>query len=237
MRRRDRFVSRVELGRRARAEAARGLERARPRGAGRLLRGGEGGARMSTTRLRLAVAGETLFPPRAPFSLRTWGTSRFPHTPPRSSCNQGCPMSSIASVHGRQILDSRGNPTVEVDVRLDSGALGRAAVPSGASTGEHEAVELRDGDADVYLGKGVLEAVANVNGEIAAALAGVDVDGSARARPPSRRARRHAEQEPSRRERDPRLLARSREGGSGRGGAPALPLARWRGGASRSPCR
>ncbi len=84
-------------------------------------------------------------------------------------------MSSIASVHGRQVLDSRGNPTVEVDVRLESGALGRAAVPSGASTGEHEAVELRDGDADVYLGKGVLEAVANVNGEIADALAGVDV--------------------------------------------------------------
>jgi enolase 1/2/3 len=84
-------------------------------------------------------------------------------------------MSSIASVHGRQVLDSRGNPTVEVDVRLESGALGRAAVPSGASTGEHEAVELRDGDADVYLGKGVLEAVANVNGEIADALVGVDV--------------------------------------------------------------
>ena len=84
-------------------------------------------------------------------------------------------MSAIASVHGRQILDSRGNPTVEVDVRLASGALGRAAVPSGASTGEHEAVELRDGDDSVYLGKGVLHAVANVNGEIADALAGLDV--------------------------------------------------------------
>ena len=84
-------------------------------------------------------------------------------------------MSAIASVHGRQVLDSRGNPTVEVDVRLDSGALGRAAVPSGASTGEHEAVELRDGDADAYLGKGVLHAVANVNDEIAGALAGLDV--------------------------------------------------------------
>jgi enolase len=83
-------------------------------------------------------------------------------------------MSAIAHVHGRQILDSRGNPTVEVDVRLASGAFGRAAVPSGASTGEHEAVELRDGDVDVYLGKGVAKAVANVNGEIADALAGLD---------------------------------------------------------------
>jgi len=84
-------------------------------------------------------------------------------------------MSAIAGVHARQILDSRGNPTVEVDVRLESGALGRAAVPSGASTGEHEAVELRDGDDSRYLGKGVLHAVANVNGEIADALVGLDV--------------------------------------------------------------
>ena len=83
-------------------------------------------------------------------------------------------MSAIASVHARQLLDSRGNPTVEVDVRLDSGASGRAAVPSGASTGEHEAVELRDGDPSAYLGKGVLKAVANVNGEIAQAVAGLD---------------------------------------------------------------
>ena len=85
-------------------------------------------------------------------------------------------MSAVAHVHARQILDSRGNPTLEVDVRLASGALGRAAVPSGASTGEHEAVELRDGDPDAYLGKGVLTAVANVNGEIAAALAGFEVE-------------------------------------------------------------
>ncbi len=83
-------------------------------------------------------------------------------------------MTAIAEVHGRQILDSRGNPTVEVDVRLASGAFGRAAVPSGASTGEHEAVELRDGDPAAFLGKGVTKAVANVNGELAAALAGVD---------------------------------------------------------------
>jgi enolase len=85
-------------------------------------------------------------------------------------------VSAIASVHGRQLLDSRGNPTVEVDVRLESGAFGRAAVPSGASTGEHEAVELRDGDRSAYLGKGVLKAVANVNGEIAQAVEGLDAD-------------------------------------------------------------
>ena len=83
-------------------------------------------------------------------------------------------MTAITHVHARQILDSRGNPTLEVDVRLGSGALGRAAVPSGASTGEHEAVELRDGDPARYLGKGVLGAVANVNTEIASAVVGLD---------------------------------------------------------------
>ena len=83
-------------------------------------------------------------------------------------------MSEIARVHARQLLDSRGNPTLEVDVTLASGALGRAIVPSGASTGEHEAVELRDGDPAVYLGKGVLKAVGNVNGEIANAVVGLD---------------------------------------------------------------
>jgi enolase len=80
----------------------------------------------------------------------------------------------IKDVIGRQILDSRGNPTVEVDVRLEDGAFGRAAVPSGASTGEHEAVELRDGDKSVYGGKGVLKAVSNVNREIAKAVKGRD---------------------------------------------------------------
>ena len=83
-------------------------------------------------------------------------------------------MTAIARVHGRQVLDSRGNPTVEVDVRLESGAFGRATVPSGASTGEHEAVELRDGDPGRFLGKGVLGAVANVVGPIADALVGAD---------------------------------------------------------------
>ena len=83
-------------------------------------------------------------------------------------------MSAIADIHARQVLDSRGNPTVEVDIGLASGAFGRAAVPSGASTGEHEAVELRDGEPSVFLGKGVLGAVGNVNGEIASALLGVN---------------------------------------------------------------
>jgi enolase len=82
----------------------------------------------------------------------------------------------IESVHGREILDSRGNPTVEVEVRLLGGAFGRAAVPSGASTGVREALELRDGDKKRYLGKGVLKAVAHVNGEIAKAIAGTDLD-------------------------------------------------------------
>jgi enolase len=80
----------------------------------------------------------------------------------------------ITRVHGRQVLDSRGNPTVEADVLLESGAFGRAAVPSGASTGEHEALELRDGDKSKYLGKGALKAVANVNSEIAKAVIGTD---------------------------------------------------------------
>jgi enolase len=83
-------------------------------------------------------------------------------------------MSTIAAIHGREVIDSRGNPTVEAEVFLHDGSVGRAIVPSGASTGEHEAVELRDGDKKRYLGKGVLKAVANVNGEIAAALAGFD---------------------------------------------------------------
>ena len=84
-------------------------------------------------------------------------------------------MSLIIDVHARQILDSRGNPTIEVDVITENGIIGRAAVPSGASTGVHEAVELRDGDKSVYLGKGVLKAVANVNDKIASELIGTDV--------------------------------------------------------------
>jgi enolase len=83
-------------------------------------------------------------------------------------------MSTIIDIHAREILDSRGNPTVEVDVVLEDGTMGRAAVPSGASTGAHEAVERRDGDKSRYMGKGVLEAVAAVNGEIAEAILGFD---------------------------------------------------------------
>jgi len=83
----------------------------------------------------------------------------------------------IAKVHGRQIIDSRGNPTVEADVILEDGSLGRAAVPSGASTGEHEALELRDGDKSRYMGKGVLKAVANINQDIDAAVRGKDATG------------------------------------------------------------
>ena len=83
-------------------------------------------------------------------------------------------MTEIVSIHAREILDSRGNPTVEADVVLEDGVRGRAAVPSGASTGEHEAVELRDGDKKHYLGKGVLQAVENVESMIAPELAGMD---------------------------------------------------------------
>jgi len=88
-------------------------------------------------------------------------------------------MSYIIEVRARQILDSRGNPTVEVDVLTDEGALGRAAVPSGASTGIHEAAELRDNDKKKYLGKGVLKAVKNVNDLIAKSITGFDITAQA----------------------------------------------------------
>src|SRR5436305_10389309 len=83
-------------------------------------------------------------------------------------------MTKSGDMHAREVIDSRGNPTVEAEVQLSNGAVGRAIVPSGASTGEHEAVELRDGDSERYSGKGVLKAVENVNGEIANALAYMD---------------------------------------------------------------
>src|SRR4030088_2832319 len=82
--------------------------------------------------------------------------------------------SNISQIAAREILDSRGNPTIEVDVHLAGGAMGRAAVPSGASTGEHEAIELRDGDKARYLGKGVTKAVKNVTDKIRPALIGID---------------------------------------------------------------
>ena len=141
-------------------------------------------------------------------------------------------MSTIIEVHAREILDSRGNPTVEADVVLSSGAQGRAAVPSGASTGEHEAVELRDGDPKRYVGKGVTEAVRNVNEVLGPRLEG---HGGGRPDRGGRRddgRRRHAQQEQARRQRDPRGVAR---GGAGRGGrtagcrSTATSAARWRG--------
>ena len=85
-------------------------------------------------------------------------------------------MSAIVDVVAREILDSRGNPTVEADVLLESGVMGRAAVPSGASTGSREAIELRDGDAARFLGKGVLQAVENVNTEVSEAIIGLDAE-------------------------------------------------------------
>ncbi len=92
-------------------------------------------------------------------------------------------MTAIVDVHARQILDSRGNPTVEVDVTLEDGSMGRAAVPSGASTGAHEAVELRDGDKSRWGGKGVSKAVAAVNGEIAEAVVGLEAEDQAALEP------------------------------------------------------
>ena len=103
-------------------------------------------------------------------------------------------MTKIIDVRAREILDSRGNPTVEADVALAGGVVGRAAVPSGASTGSREAVELRDGDKTRYLGKGVLKAVANANGEIREALLGHDVRDQKRHRRAADRARRHRRQ-------------------------------------------
>src|SRR5512147_2811577 len=88
-------------------------------------------------------------------------------------------MGKIIKVMGREILDSRGNPTVEADVWLEDGSMGRAAVPSGASTGEHEAVELRDGDKSRYLGKGCQKAAGNINTEIAPSLIGRDATAQA----------------------------------------------------------
>ena len=93
-------------------------------------------------------------------------------------------MTAIVNIVGREILDSRGNPTVEVDVLLEDGALGRAAVPSGASTGAHEAVELRDGDKARYLGKGVRKAVDAVEGEIFDAIGGMDAEEQVRSTRP-----------------------------------------------------
>ena len=105
--------------------------------------------------------------------------------------------STIVDIRARQILDSRGNPTVEVDVELADGSFGRAAVPSGASTGVHEAWELRDGDKSKYLGKGVLHAVDNVNTKLADELCGMDALDQVALDYRMNRTRRHREQEES----------------------------------------
>ena len=177
-------------------EAAQDARRGLPRARRRAVRGGQRRAQaQGRPGARAARVGRALPRPRrgrraarggqrrtsgtsSTPTLR-WGTTREPQA--RQSCGLarsrivgGSPtMSQIESVHARQILDSRGNPTVEVEVQLRSGAHGRAAVPSGASTGEFEATELRDGG-DAYGGKGVTQAVANANGEIAEAVAGHD---------------------------------------------------------------
>ena len=136
-------------------------------------------------------------------------------------------MTTIIDVSARQILDSRGNPTVEVEVELESGAVGRADVPSGASTGEYEAVELRD-DTGEYLGKGVRTAVDNVNNVIAEEIVGLRRHRPAPRRPHAHRAGRHAEQGQPRRQRHPRRLARDRLRGRHGARAAALPVRRRR---------
>ena len=125
-------------------------------------------------------------------------------------------MAKIERVHAREILDSRGFPTVEAVVSLAGGAAGTAAVPSGASTGEREAVELRDADPGRWAGKGVTRAVANVNDVLAPALIGLEARPGARRRAPGR-ARRHREQGQARRQRAARRLAG--DGARRRGGA------------------
>ena len=137
-------------------------------------------------------------------------------------------MARIASIQALEILDSRGNPTVRVRLGLDDGTVATSSVPSGASTGEHEAVELRDGDKKRYGGKGVRKAVANVVDKIAPALIGRDPSAPGRDRRADDRARRHAEQGRARRQRHSRRV----DGGRARGGAvgetAALRLSRRR---------
>ena len=122
-------------------------------------------------------------------------------------------MSAIVDVIAREILDSRGNPTIEADVVLESGVSGRAAVPSGASTGSKEAIELRDGDKARYFGKGVTKAVEHVNTEICEAMLGLDATEQGADRPHADRPRRHRQQVAPRRQRAARRFVRGRQGG------------------------
>jgi enolase len=137
-------------------------------------------------------------------------------------------MSAIVDVIAREILDSRGNPTIEADVVLESGISGRAAVPSGASTGSKEAIELRDGDAARYGGKGVQKAIEHVNTEICEAIIGLDASGAGVHRSHDDRSRRHRQQGEARRQRDTRRLLR---GGKAAAEESTLPLYRYLGGA------
>ena len=129
-------------------------------------------------------------------------------------------MTTIVRIVGREILDSRGNPTVEADVYLADGSMGRAAVPSGASTGEHEAVELRDGDKSRYLGKGTLKAVSHINGRDRRGAARQGRHAAGRDRRHHDRARRHRQQGTAGRQRHPGGF---HGGGAGRGGGRSAP--------------
>ena len=137
-------------------------------------------------------------------------------------------MTAIVDIIGREILDSRGNPTVEVDVVLEDGARGRAAVPSGASTGAHEAIELRDGDKSATSARACCKAVDAVNGEIFDALGGMDAEDQRRIDDCADQARRHAQQGPARRQCHPRRVAGGGQGGGRGARASALSLSRRR---------
>ena len=145
-------------------------------------------------------------------------------------------MTAILDITGREILDSRGNPTVEVDVRLEDGSFGRAAVPSGASTGAHEAVELRDGGKR-YGGKGVEKAVAAVNGELFDALCGLEAEEQITIDTRDDRAGRHPQQGAAGRQRHSGRVAGGGQGGGGGGQPAALSLCRRRQGATCCRCR
>ena len=146
-------------------------------------------------------------------------------------------MTAIVDIIGREILDSRGNPTVEVDVVLEDGSVGRAAVPSGASTGAHEAVELRDGDKGRYLGKGVQQAVAAVNGEIFEALTDHSVEDQVQIDEIMIALDGTPNKKPARRQRHPRRLACLRQGGRRVARHAALSLCRRHLGADCCRCR
>ena len=137
-------------------------------------------------------------------------------------------MSRIVDVRGREIIDSRGNPTVEADVLLDSGVVGRAAVPSGASTGSREAVELRDGDAKRYGGKGVRKAVGHVNGALRDVCVGLDAQDQHGLDAQADRGGRHRQQIQARRECDPRGVPRRGACGRARSQAAAVRASRGR---------